>query len=213
MVIPMSHAHPPRVEDERRGSYNAPMQNEALPARERILLKANELFYRDGVRATGVDKIIAESEVAKLTFYRHYRSKDDLVRAVLEYRQDLWMAWFVDALGRHGAQTRGGLQVLAFAMEEWFEQPTFRGCAFINIVAELGGTDPDVIDIARRKKQDMVDVIAALLEPQSEARRIADAAALAVDGAIVRAQMSGPAAALESLRFMLSVLDALTAGS
>ena len=79
-----------------------------LPARERILVTAHALFYRDGIRATGVDRLIAESGVAKLTFYRHFPSKDDLVRAFLDYRHERWMAWLVDALGRHGARPGGG---------------------------------------------------------------------------------------------------------
>jgi len=50
-----------------------------LPARERILLTAHELFYRDGIRATGIDRVIAESGVTKVTFYRHFPSKNDLI--------------------------------------------------------------------------------------------------------------------------------------
>src|SRR6218665_2250806 len=65
-----------------------------LPARDRILVTAHQLFYRDGIRATGIDRIIAESGVAKLTFYRHFPSKDDLVLAFLDYRHDRWLAWF-----------------------------------------------------------------------------------------------------------------------
>jgi AcrR family transcriptional regulator len=53
-------------------------------ARERILFAAHELFYREGIRATGIDRVIAESGVAKLSFYRHYPSKNDLVLAFLD---------------------------------------------------------------------------------------------------------------------------------
>ena len=84
------------------------MDASTLPARERILVTAHELFYRDGLRATGIDRIIAESGVAKLTFYRHFPSKDALIRTFLDYRHERWMAWFVDALGRHGAVPGGG---------------------------------------------------------------------------------------------------------
>lgn len=65
-----------------------------LPARERILLAAHDLFYREGIRATGVDKVIAAAGVTKVTFYRHFPSKHDLIRAFLEYRHGIWMAWF-----------------------------------------------------------------------------------------------------------------------
>ena len=106
----------------------------ALPARERILLTAHDLFYADGIRATGIDRVIAEAGVTKVTFYRHYPSKDDLVRAFLDYRHDRWMAWFIDALARHGAREGDGLFALGPALAEWFGQGGYRGCAFINTV-------------------------------------------------------------------------------
>lgn len=182
------------------------MDTAPLPARDRILRTAHNLFYRDGIRATGVDRLIAESGVAKLTFYRHFSSKDDLVRAFLDYRHERWMAWFVDALGRHGAVAGGGLAPLVTTMAEWFASPTFRGCAFINSVVEMGGSLTGVADTALRHKQDMVQVIADLLPDTEDARAVADAAALAVDGAMVRAQMGQTAVALSGLGRVLAAL-------
>ena len=66
-----------------------------------------------GRREDALTRTIAESGVAKLTFYRHFASKDDLVRAFLDYRHERWMAWLVDALGRHGARPGGGRNALA----------------------------------------------------------------------------------------------------
>ena len=64
----------------------APARNPPVPTpRERILLAAHDLFYRDGVRATGIDRVIAESGVAKVTFYRQFQSKDDLILAFLDF--------------------------------------------------------------------------------------------------------------------------------
>ena len=120
------------------------MDISALPARERILVTSHDLFYRDGIRATGIDRVIAASGVTKVTFYRHFPSKDDLVREFLDHRHTRWMAWFVDALGRRGAHERtgdaGALLLLADVMAEWFADPVFRGCAFINATAEVGGS-------------------------------------------------------------------------
>lgn len=175
-----------------------------LSARERILVTAHDLFYRDGIRATGVDRIIAASGVAKLTFYRHFASKDDLVRAFLEDRHERWMAWFVDALGRHGAVPGGGLAPLADALAEWFADPAFRGCAFINTVAEVGGSLSGALAIAQRHKADMTEVIAGLLPPGPHQAGAALSAAVAVDGAIVQAQIAGAARALAALRPLLN---------
>jgi len=187
--------------------YNGWMDLATLPARERILVTAHDLFYRDGIRATGIDRIIAESGVAKLTFYRHFPSKDELVRSFLAYRHERWMAWFVDALGRHGARPGAGLAPLSAAMAEWFADPAFRGCAFVNTVAEVGGSLPDTAAIAQRHKREMEQVIADLLPDRPRREQVARAAAVAVDGAIVRAQMNQVSEALDSLGTLLAALE------
>lgn len=187
-----------------------------VSARERILATAHDLFYRDGIRATGVDRLIAESGVAKLTFYRHFASKDALVREFLDFRHRRWMAWFIDALGRHGAaapaQGNARLLLLAGALQEWVTQPDFRGCAFINSVVEMAQALPDAVDIARAHKAEMTQVIAELLPDSAMRPLLADAAALVFDGAIVRAQMAGDAADREAAVVALrTVLNALVA--
>jgi AcrR family transcriptional regulator len=172
-------------------------------ARERILLAAHDLFYRDGIRATGIDRVIAESGVAKLSFYRHYPSKNDLVLAFLEHRHARWMAWFEEALARHG----GTPQALVPALKEWFANNGFRGCAFINSVGELGGTVPEVNEITRRHKADMAKAIARLLPPSRQRRLLATDLATAVDGAIIRAQYEGDTKpALASLKRICQAL-------
>ncbi|MEW6590251.1 MAG: TetR/AcrR family transcriptional regulator [Pseudomonadota bacterium] len=173
------------------------------PARERILLTAHALFYRDGIRATGIDRVIAESGVTKVTFYRHFPSKNDLIREFLEYRHRRWMDWFEDALQRHGQD----MNALIPTLREWFGDESFRGCAFINSVGELGGVLPAVVEISRRHKQEMTDVISRLLPPSRHRKENAAAVALAVDGAIVRAQFDqSPEPALRALGRILRLL-------
>lgn len=174
------------------------------PARERILLTAHQLFYRDGIRATGIDRVIAESGVAKVTFYRHFPSKNELIQAFLAYRHEKWMDWFTHALHRHGAEHRG-IEALAPALREWFEDEGFRGCAFINGVIELGGTQPEIVYAARRHKERMTAVIAGLLFASKNPLLNAQALALAVDGAIVHAQFAdNPDEALASFSHLVS---------
>ena len=184
-----------------------------LPARERILLTAHELFYREGIRATGIDRVIAEAGVTKVTFYRHFPSKNALICAFLEYRHRRWMAWFMEALQRHRSTSQGkGLDALVPTLAEWFRDESFRGCAFINSVAELGGTLSEVVKIARRHKQEMTAVIAGLLPASTQRKRETQAIALAVDGAIVRAQFDEtPDAALKALaRIVKSIRPRIT---
>lgn len=191
---------------------DSPVYNGGMPAidntptpsaRERILLTAHDLFYREGIRATGIDRVIAESGVTKVTFYRHFPSKNDLILAFLDYRHQRWLSWFKQALDRHG----GSAKALVPALAEWFADPQFRGCAFINSVGELGGSLPAVVDISQRHKQDMTEAIAALLPSSRRRKADALALALAVDGAIIRAQFDQtPQAALVSLNRLLKAL-------
>lgn len=175
----------------------------APSARERILRTAHDLFYRDGIRATGIDRVIAESGVAKLTFYRHFPRKNDLIRTYLAHRHERWMAWFREALKRHGANA----QAIAPAVGEWLRDPGYRGCAFINTVIELAGVMPEVVEITQRHKDEMTAAIAAVLPVSSEQATLASAVALAIDGAIIRAQWDrAPDAALNVLVWIVHTL-------
>ncbi|SAK74152.1 TetR/AcrR family transcriptional regulator [Caballeronia ptereochthonis] len=174
----------------------SPVEIADLLPEARILHTAHDLFYRDGIRATGIDRVIAESGVAKKTFYRYFPSKDDLIVAFLDHRHQVWMAWFCDALQRHG----GTLSALVPALAEWFGSDAYRGCAFINSVVEVGGTLPQAVDISRRHKRDMTAAIRALMPASRTSKADAQALALAVDGAIVAAQFApSPAEALKAL--------------
>jgi AcrR family transcriptional regulator len=190
------------------------IQASALSARDRILWTAHALFYKEGIRATGIDRIIAEAGVTKVTFYRHFPSKNDLIRSVLEARHRLWMVWFTDALARHGGPRHDGMGALIPTLREWFEDPGFRGCAFLNSVAEFGDALPEVLEITQRHKEEMTAAIAALLPPGRRTGVVAQAAAMAVDGAIVAIQFgTKPEEALATLGQILSSLDAAAARS
>jgi len=188
------------------------MQTQDLPsARERILAAALALFYSEGIRATGVDKLIAESGVAKLTFYRHFPSKEALVLAFLALRHERWMAWFVDALNRHGARSPRDLRALAAVLAEWCEQEDFRGCAFINSTAEIAQSVPEALPLCRAHKAEMMAAIARWLAAGEAPRSLAAAAALAFDGAIVQAQMAADAKGREAVvRTLRKLLGALS---
>ncbi|WP_235835260.1 TetR/AcrR family transcriptional regulator [Piscinibacter terrae] len=181
---------------------NLPLAGDATP-RERILSTAHDLFYREGIRATGIDRVIAEAGVTKVTFYRQFPSKDDLILAFLEQRHERWMTWFVDALARHG----GTVDAIVPTLREWFSSPDYRGCAFINSVGELGPVQPAVVEVTRSHKQEMADAVAAVLPTGRGRSAEARAIALAIDGAIVQAQVLGtPEEALEPLSLLLKAM-------
>ena len=174
----------------------------SLPARDRILATASRLFYQEGLRATGIDRIIAESGVAKMSFYRHFPSKADLVRAFLEARHRAWMNWFADAVERR--VEKQGFSALAGALGEWFTQPDFRGCAFINTVAESGAAFPAAVE----HKRELEAYIRGLAERLSlpSPGGIAAKSMILVEGIIVRAQMGETAGLAEIAALMFTDL-------
>ena len=107
--------------------------------RARILAAASELFYADGIRATSADRIIDQVGITKVTFYRHFRTKGELVVAYLEEQSAAERGW-VESVMRAG-DPHGSLRALATGIGEASCRPGFRGCAFINAAAEF--PDPD----------------------------------------------------------------------
>jgi AcrR family transcriptional regulator len=111
---------------------------QTLDARERILGAAYELFSRDGIRAVGIDAIIARSGVARMTLYRHFASKDDLVLAFLQRREELWTReWLQAEVERRATEPGQRLLAIFDVFDEWFRREDFEGCSFINVLLEV----------------------------------------------------------------------------
>jgi AcrR family transcriptional regulator len=105
--------------------------------RERCLRAAYDLFCRYGVNAIGIDRVIAEAGVAKMTLYRHFRSKDELVLAVLERREEIWTrGWLAREIERRGDTPAERLLAMFDVLDEWFRREDYEGCLFINTVLE-----------------------------------------------------------------------------
>lgn len=111
-------------------------------ARERILETAFRLFYARGLRAVGVDTIIAESGVAKATFYRHFPAKDDLILAYLDRVDGVWSGQLHGAASAAGTEPCDQLVGLFDALGSACRRPGYRGCAFLNAAAETAPGTP-----------------------------------------------------------------------
>jgi AcrR family transcriptional regulator len=107
-------------------------------ARQRILDSAYELFSRRGIRAVGIDEVIMNASVAKATLYRHFDSKDALVLAFLQQREQLWTRNWVEAEARRRGETPEEQLLAIFDLfDEWFQKDDFEGCSFINVLLEM----------------------------------------------------------------------------
>jgi AcrR family transcriptional regulator len=181
--------------------------------RERVLRTASKLFYAEGIRAVGVDRIAAEAGVSKMTLYRHYPTKDELVVAVLEAR-DAPARNLLHAASEHAADTARDRLLACFAMlGPWFGSRGFRGCPFMNASLELADPAHPARAVAERHKAATRDQFAALARELEVADpdALADQLALVFDGAIAQAQMRDAAgAATAALAAATALLDAAT---
>ena len=160
-----------------------------ISVRDKILLTAHDLFYSTGFRATGVDTLIKEAKVTKVTFYRHFPSKSLLILAYLHYRHEIWLNWFEATLRRHLVEGQTPADALSATLYEWFISPDFHGCAFINASAEAKSEDieSEIKAICRDHKIETKNIIASLTTIADE--RVVNEIMLLIDGAIIHAQM------------------------
>lgn len=108
-------------------------------ARERLLAAAYQLFRARGIAAVGIGAIIARADVARMTFYRCFRSKDDLVLAFLRERERRWtVEWLEGGVMRRTKQPRQRLLAIFDLFDEWFRQPEYEGCSFMKVLFEDG---------------------------------------------------------------------------
>src|SRR5262249_50952177 len=129
-------------------------KRETSEARQRILETADHLFYQDGVRAVGIDRIIAEAGVAKMSLYKHFPSKDDLILAVLKHREERVLAFFRSGMERHSKKAKNPLLAFFAALKDFFESPGFRGCPFQNAAVELADpTHPGTAFVCGHKQR------------------------------------------------------------
>jgi AcrR family transcriptional regulator len=174
--------------------------------RARILDAADRLFYGQGIRAVGVDAVAAAAGISKRTLYNHFASKDALVAAYLERR-----------LGVPPPSDRPPLEQVLGAFDRLgrgFASPGFRGCAFVNAVAELGEESAAVRELALRFKEarrvwfrDLLDQLGAA-DPDGVATQLS----LLVDGAIAAFLVRrDPAVALAARAAAATLLGALSA--
>jgi AcrR family transcriptional regulator len=137
------------------------MKGEAS-ARERILATASELFYREGIRAIGVDTVVERSGVSKTSLYRAFASKDDLITAFVTEQDRLFRAWWDRVAERHPDDPRAQLVALVSGIARRIGRPDYRGCPFINLATEFPDAAHPGRIVARANKDEMRRRLAAL---------------------------------------------------
>jgi AcrR family transcriptional regulator len=176
--------------------------------RERILKTASELFYAQGLRAVGVDTIIAQAGVAKASFYKHFPSKDDLILAFLKRRDALLRHWLEQTVERLSPNAADKPLAVFDALAQRFASNDFRGCAFINSMVELANRDHVAHLAADEHKRHVTAYISGLLKAAgiADPENLAHELMILMDGAIVTAVREGTPDAARSAKRIAAVL-------
>ncbi|WP_323123101.1 TetR/AcrR family transcriptional regulator [Burkholderia alba] len=163
-------------------------------AHDHLLRAAEDLFYREGVRAVGVDAVVERAGVNKMSLYRQFSSKDELVLAYLERMDECFFERFDTSIGKHPGNPRAQLLQYFDDLSERATQPDYRGCPFVNVAAEF----PELSHPARQfvvgnKERLMARLVAlAAAAGAREPQALADALALLIEGIYAASQTYRP---------------------
>lgn len=116
----------------------------ASKKRNQLITTANELFYKNGFHATGIDTLLEEAGIAKMTLYNHFTSKEDLISKALDEKSKRVIAWLVKGLDDHAVSERDKLFTVFDIYEQWFKSDDFYGCMFAKAAAEFPETNHPV---------------------------------------------------------------------
>ncbi|MEN3976260.1 TetR family transcriptional regulator [Emcibacter sp. SYSU 3D8] len=180
------------------------------PKRDHLVGTAAALFQRDGFHATGIDTILAQAGVAKMTLYNHFKSKDELIVAALELEGARYIAWLRERADSLAEEPGERLLAIFDALEEWFEQEAFNGCVFMKAASEYSAQNNQIHAAAAAQKRAVFDYMlenaqsARLKDPRNLAQQLL----LLHEGAIAVAHEFGaPIAARQAKRAASVIID------
>lgn len=163
------------------------------PKRNHLLATARRLFYQDGYRVVGIDTLLAEAKVAKMTLYNHFASKEDLIVAVIEQQDREVREALIAAVQAAGRSPRRQLMAVFDWLKGWFESADFKGCAFIRACSEYPESDHPIHQAAVRHKQAVNGLLLQIVTDAGAKNppELANTLSLLVDGAILAAHSTG----------------------
>jgi AcrR family transcriptional regulator len=182
----------------------------ALP-HERIVAAAREMFCRNGIHATGVDRILATAGASKMTLYARFGSKEALVRVALREEGQVWRDAFAAHVTSSAEDPQGRLRAIVPALAGWFRGGRFYGCAFINAAAEHTKGEPWLRALAVEHRAACLEFLEGLAREAGYAApdALAPQLMLLIDGAVAALMVSGDEAVLQTAARMLDALLAV----
>lgn len=180
-----------------------------LDKREILVKKAMELFAQGGYTGVGIDRIIAEAGIAKMTLYKYFPSKSDLILEVLNQRDAFFRTSLMNYVNQQESLPQKILALFTWH-DQWFKRKDFNGCMFINAAAEFHDRKDPIHQVAALHKQLIIDYIESLLLEThgTKARKLASQINILLDGAIDAAHLTGnPNAAMEAWEAAQCLID------
>jgi len=178
------------------------LRPDAAEKRRHIVETAYRLFKRDGFHATGIDRIIAEAAVAKMTMYRHFPSKDGLIIEVLDWRTERFNRQ-LDQLAEVDTSPQEKIVAVFDWHERWFDGPDFHGCLFQHALAEFGEPNHAVFEAVMLQKLGLQEQLQSMLletMPPDRAQQLAMTLFMLLEGATLLAQIGQGKAAIYNAR-------------
>jgi len=165
----------------------------ASSKRDHLVDTALDLFCRHGFHATGIDKILAASGVAKMTMYKHFKSKDELILATLHRRDEKFRNDLMRDVERRSKTPRDRLLAIFDVLGDWFSGRGFTGCTFINASAEYGAPENPIHAAAAEHKRLIFGYVLGLATDAGakDPGALAQGLMLLGEGAIVMAHVAG----------------------
>lgn len=175
---------------------------------DRVFDAARDLFYRNGVRATGVDEIVQVAGVTKPTLYRAFESKDELAAACLRDYDRSFREWWDEIVEAHPGAPRAAILAVLESMAERARAADYRGCPLTNVAVEFPEAENLARRVAEESKRELRDRLFALSKPLADARAdaLADGLLLLIEGAMASRQVFGASGPSEALVAAGSVL-------
>lgn len=169
-----------------------PPKADGAAVKERLLDAADRLFYQEGTRAVGIDRVLAEAGAAKASLYSHFGCKDELIAAYVERRNDESRGT-IDAYVNAYPESERALRCFDFVVE-WAEKPDFRGCAVQHVVGEISDPAHPARVMAATQREWLMDRFTewAKAAGASDPRRTGGALLVLFDGAIASSSQDGP---------------------
>jgi len=167
----------------------------ASKRRDHLVQTALDLFQRDGFHATGIDKILAESGVAKMTLYNHFRSKEELILACVRRTDEAWRNAVMKKIENSSKDPRGRLLAVFDAVEDMIEDDRFCGCFFVRAANEFREPEDPIRAAAAENKRLFTNYMARIAKDAGAAKPedLAKSLLMLLDGAIAYAHVSGDA--------------------